>query len=99
VKYTIWALDVWGHGPADCAALDANGECSHDGYYVNDRRKIGTIDIVEGMTDDALLALLDTEGYVHAGLCVFDAQGDESCYYVESKADGRPLLQLEKVQS
>jgi len=92
--YTIWALDVWGHGPADC-------DCLHgcDGYWVNDRCKVGSIDIVEGMTDDALLALLDTEGYLHADLCVFDAQGDESCYYVESKADGRPLLQLEKVES
>jgi hypothetical protein len=65
LTYTVWSLDVLGHGSAeccksyDCSCLNEDG--THDeskecdaGYEVNDRSRWGTIEVeVEGETFNA----------------------------------------------
>ena len=55
-KYTVWSLDVWGHGPDECDehkcdCMIADGE--HDDgacechWDVNDRCRVGEIEVTE----------------------------------------------------
>lgn len=82
LTYTVLSLDVWGN--------------EEDGFEVNDRCRVGTIDLDESLNSDDVLRELDGAGYVHASLCeVNDAIGDEYTLHIDSAQNGRPLLQLE----
>jgi hypothetical protein len=94
-RYIVWSLDVWGHSSADCAeydcpcaSVDEDGAAEHDDdacecrYEVNDRCRVGTLDVPEtetehnvgtpyaftswSSTDDAIRDALVEAGYVKA---------------------------------
>jgi hypothetical protein len=41
--FKVITLDVWGHGPDECAEYDCDGEC--DGYTVNNAFHAGQIEV------------------------------------------------------
>lgn len=77
--WTVWSLDVWGN--------------DKEGYEINDRSTIGSVEIPADATDKQVIkALVDAE-YLKPRFR-FDIDGDDTVLYVEYK--GRPVLQLEK---
>lgn len=81
MTFTVWSLDVWGN--------------AEDGYDVNDRCKVGTIDLDASLDASGVLAALDEAGYVRASLCVVDEQESiDGVIYIDSAHTSRPLLQL-----
>lgn len=90
MKYTVWSLDVWGHSPLNC---DDNAcQC---GYDVNDRFRVGSVEIPDTATDAELLEILENDGYIHADKCAVDDFSDGTVIGIDSKSTGRPLLMLE----
>lgn len=79
--YTIYSLEVSGN--------------ADDGYEVNDRRRIGTIEVYDDIDNKDLLAVLDAEDYVFADRSKVSDESDDATIFVDSSEDGRPLLQLD----
>jgi len=101
MKYTVWALDVWGHGEDEHEQFGCDGNC--DGYWVNDRRRVGTIDLVEPHTDRDVLIALWASGHLpsetdveapHQQIQVNEMGEDE----ILIDEDDFPLFQLEAVR-
>jgi hypothetical protein len=98
--YTVWSLDVWGHTHDECADYDCPcvkhgaDDCSC-GYEVNDRCKVGTIEVREDASDEMVLDVLDHGNYIHAHMCTVSNQSGDGLIFIDSKEDERPLLQLE----
>lgn len=85
LTYTVWSLDVWGN--------------AEDGYDINDRCKVGSVELDESLESAGVLAALSEAGYVHAALCVVSDDSDEFNLYIESAHTSRPLLTLELEES
>lgn len=84
--FTVWTLDVWGN--------------ENDGYEVNDRCKVGTVDIpdFDNATDHAVLVALVEAGYLKPGSEAHGSfDGSDGLYYVEDKNTACPWLQLETI--
>ena len=95
-KYRVYSLDVWGHGPDECAQYDCDGNC--DGYQVNDRCKVGTVEIEDDTGPAPIIAALVSAGYLTADCSEesIDVDGDgEFMVEINRKSDGKYLLQLE----
>jgi hypothetical protein len=92
-KFTVWSLDVWGHVEADPKDCDCERECP--GYIVNDRCKVGTVEI--GDQDPVIKTLV--EGGFLTDDCddkSIDVDGDpDFMIEINRKSDGKYLLQLE----
>lgn len=87
MKYEVFSLDVWGN--------------AEDGFEVNDLFRIDTIELPEAATDDQILAALEESGNINAGsspLANVDDPGDGDLITIEQKSDGRPVLQLRRVE-
>ena len=108
--YTVWSLDVWGHHGSECCPgygcrcmnVDmVDDTYSHDdnrcecSYTVNDRCRVGMVELDESLESAGVLAALEAGGYVHASLCEVDDVSDEYNVWINSAELGRPLLQLE----
>ncbi len=89
-RYTVFALDMWGHVSADCKDHgcpcvkgdehdDDACSCHED---MNDRSKVGTIE-VEGDTDEAILDALLSDSFL-------SISGHQTCK-VEDTGDGMSL--------
>jgi hypothetical protein len=96
--FTVWGLDVWGHGPDEHEKYECDGNC--DGYTVNDRFKIGRINVDDddekGPLDDRIVSVLcELEWLRHDAVTV---DGDDGLLFVERESDGKPLLQLERAE-
>ena len=95
--YKVRSLDVWGHCGSECEEgcpcvkdgvhEDNNCNCS---YTINDTFAVGEIEVPDNASDNAILATLDSEGFIHANMCAVDDYGN-----IVSKDTARPLLQLE----
>ena len=82
-KWNVYSLDVWGN--------------AEDGYEVNDRSKVGSIDIDSTFSDNQLLKAL-----VDAGIATMkksdknhiQIDGDDEWISIDYR--GKPVFQLEK---
>ena len=108
--FTVWNLDVLGHGPAEHDEYDCDGEC--DGYQVNDRCRCGIITIkAEGTkynvgtehefvsfspNDQTIIDTLVTCGFLNPGHEFEVDDAGEDNYYV-CAMDGCPLFELERI--
>lgn len=76
----------------DC---DRHDHC--EGYFVNDRCSVGTIEVPEGATDAEIVSLLVSEGFLKDGVTLqnvdIEDMGDD--LYVNEVKDGKPVFQLE----
>lgn len=75
---------------------DLTCQCS---YTINDRCRVGSVEIPENADDKAILEILDEENYIHAGLCEIDDYSDGTVFDVLAKEHRRPLLSLESEES
>jgi hypothetical protein len=83
-KWRVFSLDVWGN--------------EKDGYDVNDRRQVGTIDLkYKAFSDDQLLKAL-----VDAGIATMK-RSDKNHIFIDGGEDyisidykGKPVFQLDK---
>jgi hypothetical protein len=114
-KFTVWSLDVWGHATSECCrsfgcdlaciSEDDDGHEVHDEltcqctYDVNDRCRVGSVEIPDNADHNDILEILDARNFVHADLCKIDNFSDGSMYDVVSKKHNRPLLTLESEES
>lgn len=84
-KYNVYSLDVWGN--------------EEDGYEVNDRSFIGTIELYNEFTDqDVIQALLEADilnSFSGKVVDMFDIQSEEGHIDIDYK--DKPLLELEEV--
>ncbi len=101
--YTVWALETWGHHSSECCAsyscpcVSGDDEAHDDDrcnceYTVNDRARVGSIEIVEDASDVEMLRALDDAGYIHAEKCVVVSYG---ALEIASNLTNRPLIELE----
>jgi hypothetical protein len=88
-SYTVWSLDVWGN--------------DDDGYEVNDRCKVGTIDLDATTvidSDQGLMEALIEAGYLKPGSDSVGEVEGESDYtlFIGDGDTGCPWLQLERIK-
>lgn len=101
--WVVWSQDVWGHSSEDCTEHDCpcmvDGEHDDDScqcsFTVNDRCCVGSVEIPDDASDEAILKILDEDNFIHADMCEIDDIGSEFDLYVVAKNNQRPLLQLE----
>lgn len=113
IRYNVYSLDMWGHVPADCSAeygcdcvkASNHGDdppehddnactCSED---CNDRHKVGTLDVPDGMKDAEIIAALHAEGFLTdkgKDVATVDVATDGSMLDIVD-AEGRRLFSLE----
>jgi len=94
-KFNVWGLDVWGHGHDECSSCKCPGGDLCEGYSVNDRFKIGTIEI-DGKT--SVVKILVDAGFLTPDCTddTIEVDGDpDFMLEVNRKSDGKYLLQLE----
>jgi len=122
ITYTVWNLDVWGHGPDECEDSlgcpcmaddpDHEGQRIHDpdahecdaGYDVNDRCRVGTVEVQTDETvnythptasvgwypsDGAIVRALIDAGYLKDACTASDVD-------IDGESDG--LLMLDESQ-
>lgn len=109
LHYLVVSLDVWGHGPDEHEKYDCDGNC--DGYTVNDLHHVGEINVnaetkvynkgkagefssVEAPELNLFWALKDG-GYLNCSMSDIQFEYGENEIFIDRKADGRPLLQLQ----
>lgn len=82
--YRVYSLDVWGN--------------ETDGFEVNDRRQIGTVEIEDDTPDGSILGRLQAKGYLDESLSIIDVciDGDDEVIFIDTTHTGYPLLQLFK---
>lgn len=82
--YDVWSYDVWGN--------------EEDGFEVNDRSKIGTIDLSDADVDvdRQLINQLIKNGFLkeNANVSDFAIDGCQYTLYVNVEANGYPLYEL-----
>jgi len=83
--YRVFFLYVWGN--------------EEEGFEVNDRSGCGTIELPVDFSDhDLIQALIEADILASFGgqvKDVFEIDGDDSWISIDSKRNGKPLLQLE----
>lgn len=86
-RFRVWAYDVWGN--------------AKDGFEVNDRSEIGTVDLGKHWSDERIFKELRREGYIaarkHARSFEFDNLVDTNAMEINVKRTGEPVLTLEIV--
>ncbi len=83
MRYTVWTLDVWGN--------------PEDGFNVNNRCRVGTIDVAHGASDETIWVALVDAGFAKGEFkqAEFEDFGEHS-FGINEKATGRPVFQLER---
>lgn len=80
--WKVYTLDVWGN--------------PSEGYEVNDRSKVGTIETSDEATDAEIWANLIEAGIAKGSISHADFDWlDESYLCINDKRDGMPVFQLE----
>lgn len=101
-KFRVYSLDVWGHGPDECAKYDCPGGDRCAGYCVNDRASAGTVEIDLDAENPGIVAALVAEAFLTPDCDdkTIETDGDpEFMIEINRKSDGRYLLQLEPVDA
>lgn len=83
--WRVFSLDVWGN--------------ETDGFEVNDRCQVGTIETSEDPPDAEIWACLLEAGIARG--CISEGEfewADESWLCIDEKETGRPVFQLERDQ-
>lgn len=114
IKFRVYSLDVWGHGPEEHEDYDCDGEC--DGYTVNDRFKCGDVEIFATLktynvgTENEFSDYVSEDRHIVGALKRFDylkmdvpvslidVDGDDEFIEINDFYDGCPLFQLEREQ-
>ena len=83
-KWRVFSLDVWGN--------------ANDGYEVNDRSGVGTIQLPEEFTDAQLIRALKDAGIVRKTIRMSQVaiDGDDTWISIDDAKDGMPVFQLER---
>lgn len=79
--WSVYSLDVWGN--------------PREGFEVNDRCKVGTVDIPEYAEDKGIIKALVDAGYLKPRF-QFNIDGDDMFLSIDHAASGRPVLQLQR---
>lgn len=82
-KWNVYSLDVWGN--------------EEDGYEVNDRSRIGTVELPKAFSDEWLLKTLKNEGlinYKKSDIKSIEIDGGEDWISIDYK--GKPFFSLDK---
>lgn len=109
--YTVWSLDVWGHGHDECESWGCDGNC--EGFTVNDRGRCGTVTVrAQGFacnigTEHEFVSFVPTTLEIKTALVEaghLNDQADieidgEDVIEVNAADNGRPLFQLERSSS
>ena len=111
-KWIVWSLDVWGHGHDECCLaydcpcvhLDGAGVQVHDDehhecdaeFTVNDRCRVGTVELREGVESSEIERILIKENFLNAAAEGHMEINDEDDIYVNVAKNGRPIFQLER---
>lgn len=85
--FSVYSLDVLGN--------------ELEGFEVNDRNNLGDVELDPSDDQDIIQALLDADILASFSGTVADTfviDGDDSLIFIDSKSDGFPLLQLERVR-
>lgn len=80
-KWTVWSLDVWGN--------------TTDGFEVNDRSKVGSIELMPDCSDRAVIVAMVAQGFLRSARFKFHIDGDDQTMEIDHAPTGRPLFSLE----
>ena len=86
-KFQVWSLDVWGN--------------ETDGFDVNDRAKVGTIDLVDDCPDMEVIDALVDAGIAYAARDVRHSPSvewdDENTAMIYAPRTGKPLFEIDRI--
>lgn len=80
--WRVYSLDVWGN--------------QRDGFEVNDRCNVGTIELPEDATDKQIIRAMVEQGYLRSSRFHFAIDGDDMMMDIDHEPTGRPLYSLER---
>lgn len=83
-RFTVWSLDVLGN--------------PEDGFEVNDRCKVGSLELPDDATDKQVIKGMVSQGYLTSARFKFDVDGDDVHIDIDHGPTGRPLFSLELEQ-
>lgn len=79
--WIVYSLDVWGN--------------EEDGFEVNDRCRVGTIETSDEQVDAEVWAALIKAGIARGSISHASFDGDDTLIMINTQDDGRPVFQLE----
>lgn len=84
--WQVWSLDVWGNGD--------------EGYEVNDRRRVGKIELPIDFTNHDIATALSHVGLVSPRVTGndIDTDGDDTIIFVNHAILNYPIFQLEVIE-
>lgn len=98
MTYDVIALDVWGHASAECAEYDCPGGDRCEGFQVNDRWRVGSIEVSEAAYDAAIVLALEAKGFLtpHGVACAeIEDNSDGTFLEVVDRETREPFFHLE----